>query len=77
VAFNNAKTDADKAQVISNVIATLVENKTITPEKADELRVAQPGGGKRRRTSRKTRKGRKGGKRRRLRNSTFRRHRKH
>ena len=73
-AFNNATTDAEKAQVIANVIATLLKDGAITPEKAAELRAVPATGGKRRRTSRRSRKGRRV---RKTRNSTFRRHRKH
>ena len=59
VAFREAKTNEDKAQAVVDVIASLVENNTITQEKANALLAGS------------------GGKRRRVRKSTFRRHRKH
>lgn len=72
-AFNNAKTDAEKTEVMRRIIATLVGNGTITQVKANELLAVKAGKRRRRKTSKRRRAG-KGGK---SRKSTFRRHRKH
>jgi hypothetical protein len=72
-AFREAKTRDEQAQAVINVILSLVANKTITQEKANELLAAKPvtAGKRRRRKTPKRRRARK------ARNSTFRRHRKH
>ena len=72
-AFNNAKTDAEKIEVMRRIIATLIEKGAITQVKANELLAVKAGKRRRRKTSKRRRAG-KGGK---ARNSTFRRHRKH